>query len=106
MRSSTSTTVSYNWVGNSIRVFSRDAVRISPVWQRYGKLCPYRTELDERWYRDHRVNFVVIEEPAWAGVDRNTVELTFGKPAREYAFEGYSVLVWDRDIAPLLPGTK
>jgi len=94
------------WTANSIRVSSHDAVQICPVWYPDRKFSRYRTELDERWYDARPANFLVLEDPPYAGIDANVARSVFGREARQYAVEGYTVLVWDKDIAPLLPGTK
>ncbi len=62
------------------------------------KLAPYPWETDVRLADPaaHTANFVVIV-PGTAISSKLAVK-TFGKPARTYRFESYTVMVWNENL--------
>ena len=64
------------------------------------RLVPYRWESDLASYDParHYANFVVTDGPAvWPGMQQSA-QLTFGRPARSYRFDGYTILVWNTNV--------
>jgi hypothetical protein len=49
-------------------------------------------------------NFVVADGPsAWPGMQQSA-QLTFGRPARIYQADGYTILVWNTNVLARLDG--
>ena len=65
-----------------------------------GHLEPYLWESDVASYDParHYANFVVADGPgAWPGMQQSA-QLTFGRPARSYQVDGYTILVWNTNV--------
>ncbi len=56
----------------------------------------------DSWYEEP-AHFVVIQDPPDFGVTEEAVINTFGEPDQVIAEGNYRILVWEKDIAPLLP---
>jgi hypothetical protein len=88
------------WQANSTTVDSGGRVLVSAVTQGAdGKLVPYHWETDGANYDParHFATFVVADGPSglpgmWPAV------LTFGRPARVYHADGYTVMVWNTNL--------
>jgi hypothetical protein len=89
------------WQANSTTVASGDRVVVSAVLPDVrDRLVPYRWESDLVSYDParHYANFVVTDGPAaWPGMQQSA-QLTFGRPARSYRFDGYTILVWNTNV--------
>jgi hypothetical protein len=93
------------WTSLNITAQSRGAVRVRQIKiaDESGAMCPMLWAADATWYRDGRaINFVVLDSAAYMGLDTKAMSRAFGPPERRYDVEGYTVLVWNRDISPLL----
>ena len=73
-----------------------------PVTQSSGGIGPYLWAADDRWYRGTPAHFLVIENPSFGGIDVGAATQAFGRETARYSVAGYTVLVWDKDITPLL----
>ncbi|MBC8102712.1 MAG: hypothetical protein H7Z41_09015 [Cytophagales bacterium] len=93
------------WSSTVLMVESRGRVQVSQVILRDGKIAPYLWGSDDRWYRKP-ARFVVMESPDYAGVNEKTVVETFGPPAERHRVLQFTILVWNRDIAPRLLMTE
>jgi len=89
------------WQANSTTVDSRREVVVGAVVQGAGgKLVPYQWETDDANYDParHYANFVVADGPdRLAGMQAAAV-LTFGRPARIYHADGYTIMVWNTNL--------
>jgi hypothetical protein len=89
------------WQANSTTVASDGRVVVSAVLPDVrDRLVPYRWESDLASYDParHYANFVVTDGPAvWPGMQQSA-QLTFGRPARRYRFDGYTILVWNTNV--------
>jgi hypothetical protein len=89
------------WQANSATVASRGHVVVSAVVpDASGRLVPYRWESDLASYDParHYANFVVTDGPgSWAGM-LQSVQLTFGQPARTYHVDGFTIKVWNTNV--------
>ena len=89
------------WQANSTTVASGGQVVVSAVVPDVrGRLLPYLWETDLASYDParHYANFVVTDGPAvWPGMQQSA-QLTFGRPARSYQFDGYTILVWNTNV--------
>jgi len=96
------------WQANSTTVASRGRVVVSAVVpDASDHLVPYRWEIDLASYDParHYANFVVADGPAaWPGMQLSA-ELTFGRPARSYQVDGYTILVWNTNVLARLAVT-
>jgi hypothetical protein len=95
------------WQANSTTVASNGRVVVSAVVpDTSGHLMPRLWESDLASYDParHYANFVVADGPAvWPGTQRSA-ELTFGRPARSYQADGYTILVWNTNVLAKLDG--
>jgi hypothetical protein len=89
------------WQANSTTVASGGQVVVSAVVPDVrDHLVPYLWESDLASYDPARnyANFVVADGPsAWAGMGVSA-QLTFGRPARSYQVDGYTILVWNTNV--------
>ena len=95
------------WQANSTTVASGGHVVVSAVVPVVGgRLVPYLWESDVSSYDParHFANFVVANGPdAWPGM-QPSAQLTFGRPARIYQVDGYTILVWNTNVLARLDG--
>jgi len=89
------------WQANSTTVASGGKVVVSAVVPDVrDHLLPYRWESDLASYDParHYANFVVADGPSvWPGMHLSA-QLTFGRPARSYQVDGYTILVWNTNV--------
>jgi hypothetical protein len=89
------------WQANSTNVDSHGRVVLSAVVQDVrDRLVPYLWETDTANYDPaHRyANFVVADGPSALPGMELSAQLTFGKPARTYTADGYTILVWNKNL--------
>ncbi|MGD0245732.1 MAG: hypothetical protein ABSB59_36150 [Streptosporangiaceae bacterium] len=95
------------WQANSTNVDSHGRVVLSAVVQDIrDRLVPYLWETDAANYEPGRryANFVVADGPSALPGMELSAQLTFGKPARTYTADGYTILVWDKNLLAELDG--
>jgi hypothetical protein len=89
------------WQANSTTVASGGRIVVSAVRpDARDHLVPYLWESDLASYDParHYANFVVADGPsAWPGMQLSA-QRTFGRPARSYQFDGYTILVWHTNV--------
>ncbi|MBC8141121.1 MAG: hypothetical protein H7Y38_06740 [Armatimonadetes bacterium] len=91
------------WCGSEVTVRSRGRVRVRAVRPSKSKLEPNLFGADDRWYLPGVPSyFVLIRDGAASSFKPPVVRATFGKPSRVVVRDGYIVMIYDRDIAPLL----
>ena len=98
------------WQANSVVFDSGTKITMRPVTPRgNGKtLVPYARELDARLLdpRTNYANFLVVTAPGtFRGqtVTEGQAIATFGKPTHVYRYQGYRILVWNKNLLSLLP---
>jgi hypothetical protein len=95
------------WQANSTNVDSHGRIILSAVVQDVrDRLVPYLWETDEASYDPARryANFVVADGPSALPGMKLSAELTFGRPAQIYQADGYTILVWDKNLLLELNG--
>jgi len=95
------------WQANSTNVDSRGRLVLSAVVQDVrDRLVPYLWETDEATYDParHYANFVVADGPSALPGMKLSAQLTFGRPARIYQADGYTIMVWDKNLLTELDG--
>ena len=95
------------WQGSSTTVDSGRRVVVSAVVQdARDRLVPYLWESDSANYDParHYANFVVAGGPSALPGMQLSAELTFGRPARIYHADGYTILVWNTNLLAKLDG--
>jgi hypothetical protein len=99
------------WDASIVTVWGQGRVAVRPVrgrWLGKGQLIvePFRWMSDEAWYRTAPAHFVVYRpEPGpkyhFLINEPNCVDW-FGPPSEKYTVGPYAVLVWKRDLRPML----
>ncbi len=89
------------WAANSTTLASGGRVRVAAV-QDYGRV-PYSWVTKPEWYRasGSYANFIVASASRSGNAyafPQAAVRHLFGKPAREYRYDGYVIMVWNRNI--------
>jgi len=95
------------WQANSTNVDSHGRIVLSAVVQDVrDRLVPYLWETNEANYDPARryANFVVADGPSALPGMKLSAELTFGKPAQIYQADGYTILVWNKNLLTELNG--
>ena len=96
------------WQANSTTVDSRGRIQVSAVAQDpQDRLVPYQWETDDANYDParHYANFVVAGGPTSLPGLQLSAELTFGRPARVYQADGYTIMVWNTNLLAELAGS-
>jgi hypothetical protein len=89
------------WQANSTNVDSGGRLVLSAVVQDVrDRLVPYLWETDEATYDPARryANFVVADGPSALPGMKLSAQLTFGRPAHIYQADGYTIMVWDKNL--------
>jgi hypothetical protein len=89
------------WQANSTNVDSHGRLVLSAVVQDVrDRLVPYLWETDEATYDPARryANFVVADGPSALPGMKLSAQLTFGRPAHIYQADGYTIMVWDKNL--------
>lgn len=95
------------WQANSTNVESHGRLVLSAVVQDVrDRLVPYLWETDEATYDPARryANFVVADGPSALPGMMLSAQLTFGRPAHIYQADGYTIMVWDKNLLAELDG--
>jgi len=95
------------WQANSTNVDSRGRIVLSAVVQDVrDRLVPYLWETNQANYDPARryANFVVADGPSALPGMKLSAELTFGRPAQTYQADGYTILVWNKNLLAGLDG--
>ncbi len=99
------------WDASIVTALGRGRVAVRPVrgreiGPRRVAIEPFRWMSDEAWYRESPANFVVYRPDPGPKyhflINESIVSACFGPPSASYAIGPYLVLVWDRDLRPLL----
>ncbi|HSZ39758.1 MAG TPA: hypothetical protein VK817_07355 [Trebonia sp.] len=86
------------WAANLTTAVSGERVRVLPA---QPPTKPYAWLTKPSWYNadQNSANFVVAGDPVTSSTyPVSTVLAAFGKPAREYRFDGYVIMVYDRNL--------
>jgi hypothetical protein len=95
------------WQANSTNVDSHGRIVLSAVVQDVrDRLVPYLWETNEANYDPARryANFVVADGPSALPGMKLSAELTFGKPTQIYQADGYTIMVWNKNLLTELNG--
>jgi hypothetical protein len=97
------------WHANNTTLDSRGRVLMTTVAVRDGKpVFGHAREANLSWRdpRSHYANFVVTagQPPGQAAAMSQALLTAFGRPARTYRFEAYTIRVWDRNLLSALGG--
>jgi hypothetical protein len=88
------------WAASSTRLVTGNKVQISPVDPTPKRPYPWVTE--PSWYDSstHTANFVVAGTDPQGGLvfSESAVTKAFGKPAREYRFSQFIIMVYDKNL--------
>jgi len=95
------------WHANNTTLDGRGRVLMTTVAVRDGKPVfghARETNLSWRDPRSHYANFVVTvgQPPGQAAAMSQALLTAFGRPARTYRFESYTIRVWDRNLLSAL----
>jgi hypothetical protein len=96
------------WVAAFTTATAGGDIAVRPLELAAPGLRPMYLLASRRWFeRDSRpFRFVVLQPPTYNGGDSGVTEplviATFGPPARRQAIGPYEVLVWNRDLRPVL----
>lgn len=94
------------WDASVVTVFGAGRVAVRPVTAERGVVEPFRWMSDDRWYAEGPATFVAFRPRPGTDyhfhVDDRTCAATFGPPAARHAVGPYAVLVYPRDLRPLL----
>jgi hypothetical protein len=89
------------WQANSTTLETGRRVLVAAVtYDAAGTLAPYQWETDDTDYDPalHYANFVVAGGPEGLPGMAGIAEHTFGKPARTYRADGYTIMVWHKNL--------
>ncbi len=97
------------WCASIVTAESGGAVRVRPVEADGGPIRAMHWFSDRRWYHDTPAHFLVYDISQsdrrlfyWQHVDLQSAAQTFGPPTETKRLDGYTVLVWRKNITPLL----
>ena len=88
------------WAATSVTLDSGGAITVAPVARNRGsaRLGPLRWEADMRLSDParHRANFLVLADDP--DVTSQHAMETFGRPAKTYRYQAYTILVWPENL--------
>lgn len=94
------------WIGNATTVDSGGAVAVRTIQTSGRSVQPNPWEINLSWYsaRTHSANFVIMTGPGdWRqNPAAYAIVKSFGQPVSVYVLPAYTVLVWHRNLLPLL----
>ncbi|HEY9855378.1 MAG TPA: hypothetical protein V6D05_06545, partial [Stenomitos sp.] len=90
------------WSAATTTAHSKGKVKVRQVVVRDGKVKPYMWFADQAWYTQTPARFLVFDSFEDFGLNLESATRNFGPPARIHTDGIYTVLVWDKDITPLL----
>jgi hypothetical protein len=89
------------WQANSTTLETGRRILVAAVtYDAAGTLAPYQWETDDTDYDPalHYANFVVAGGPSGLPGMQGAAERTFGKPAQTYQADGYTIMVWHKNL--------
>jgi hypothetical protein len=89
------------WQANSTTLETGRHVLVAGVtYDAAGTLAPYQWETDDTEYDPalHYATFVVAGGPSALPGMQGAAERTFGKPAQTYQADGYTIMVWHKNL--------
>jgi len=89
------------WQANSTTLETGRRILVAAVtYDAAGTLAPYQWETDDTNYDPalHDANFVVAGGPSALPGMQGVAERTFGKPAQIYQADGYTIMVWHKNL--------
>jgi hypothetical protein len=89
------------WQANSTTLETGRRILVAAVtYDAAGTLAPYQWETDDTDYDPalHYANFVVAGGPSGLPGMQGVAERTFGKPAQTYQADGYTIMVWHKNL--------
>ena len=89
------------WNASVVTVSSKNQVKVRAILENQTKQEPFKWFCKKSWYREPS-NFVVTMDDDMFGVTPENVVAHFGTPRDIIEFEEWKILVYDRDISPLL----
>lgn len=87
------------WQADSITFDSGGRVTVVPLAP--GRINAYQWESQATWFDPglHYANFVITNAPSWIWSHQ------FGRPAQTYQYQQYIIMVWNKNLLPLVgPG--
>lgn len=91
------------WQSHIVTVKSRGAVTVRAVVAGPdGRLGPHLWMSKRDWYRGTPATFLVFDKQEFDRVSLLSGTKTFGPPTETHQVGDHTVLIWDRDITPLL----
>lgn len=89
------------WDASITTVSSGGVVKVIPVAFAQGKIVPFDWLSNSLWYA-RPADFLVFDSSNWGNVNIKTAEQTFGIPKSIHAVDGFTVMVWARNISASL----
>ncbi len=89
------------WQADVITLASRGAVQVSPVCVTGRRVTAEHWESRADWYapRRSRATFLIVGGSASCNhVTAAQARLAFGRPAHSYRVDGYTVMIWQRNL--------
>jgi hypothetical protein len=96
------------WVAGITTATAGGDIAVRPVEPAGPGLRPMKLLASRRWFESDRrpFRFVILQPPGFnggdSGVTQSLVTATFGPPDRQESIYPYEVLVWGRDLRPVL----
>lgn len=90
------------WESSIVTIQNNEGVKVRPVIP-YAGIARYDWLSKREWY-DEPGNFIVIPEKNQSFIQ--DAKNTFGEPAKTLKYEDMQIMVWDKNISPLLKENK
>lgn len=91
------------WSSNIVTLESDYKVKVRSVIPSENQIVPMNWLSKQEWYTQ-KANFLVFDNGniETTNIFTKTAKKTFGNPIETYEYEGFTILVWDKDISLLL----
>ena len=90
------------WSANSATVESSGHVQVRPVFSIGHRVVPMKWESNADWYTHEPAHFLVIDSPGAENLTVADAARQFGPPSEVDTVADRTVLVWAKNITPLL----
>ncbi len=88
------------WSSAEVTARSSNQVRVRPIVRLNDTLQPFFWGVDAKWYAPGTTAyFVIVDNNGFGGVTTKFTASVFGKPSRVVTRDGYTLLIYDRDIS-------
>lgn len=90
------------WSASIATVYTNEHIKVRPIRFDGVKYVQMNWLSDRDWYGSEQGNFIILDEQDISTVNIETAIRNFGEPNQVVDIGAYKILIWDKDITPLI----